>query len=216
MHAILGTKLGMTQIWGPEGNRFAATVVQVGPCVVTKLKREDGKDGYNAVQFGYEAVPERKLSKPEVGVFKKVGLAPHRHLREFRVTKDQLAQYEVGQTITTEHLKVGNFVDAVGVTKGRGFTGVMKRYQFQGFSMSHGVHESYRGPGTGGRGSLQPSRVPPGSRRPGQMGNCRATSQTLLIMAIDPANNLVFLNGAVPGPRNGVVLLQSAKKAPEI
>ena len=206
----------MTQMWGPEGNRFAATIVQVGPCVVTKIKSKAGKDKYDAIQLAYEEVAERKISKPEQGVFKAIGAKPHRHLREFRVTEAQAAQYEVGQVVATEHMKVGNFVDAVATSKGRGFAGVMKRYQFQGFSQTHGVHECYRGPGTGGAGSLMPSRVPPGSRRPGHMGNARHTSQTLLIMAIDVQNGLVFLNGCIAGPQGGLVVLQSAAKAPEI
>jgi large subunit ribosomal protein L3 len=121
-HFVLGRKLGMTQMWGPEGNRISATVVQVGPCTVTAKKTKETRDGYNAIQVAFEEVPERKLTKPELGVFTKLGLAPHRHLREFRVNDAELGKYEVGDTYSTEHIQMGNFVDATGTSMGRGFS----------------------------------------------------------------------------------------------
>lgn len=218
-HCVLGRKIGMTQMWGPEGNRWVATVIQLGPCTVIKKKTKDGPDGYDAVVIAYDAVPEekaeKKLTKPEVGVFKKLGVKPHRTIREFRVHADTLARYEIGQVITTDNMTVGNFVDVVGTSKGRGFAGVMKRHNFQGFSNSHGVHESFRGPGTGGAGSLMPSRVPPGSRRPGHMGAARVSIQNLLVMAVDRGNNLLFVQGSVPGANGELVMVNEAAKTPD-
>ncbi|HIA01549.1 MAG TPA: 50S ribosomal protein L3 [Myxococcales bacterium] len=211
-HSILGRKLGVTQMWGPEGNRISATAIQVGPCVVTQLKSEDGIDGYNAVQIGFEVVAERKLTKPEAGVFKKLGLDTHRHLREFRVTSEELATYEVGQVITTENLKTGNFVDVSGTSKGSGFSGVMKRHNYHGAKASHGVHESYRGAGTGGQGSATPARVPKGMKRPGQHGNKKATTQNLMVTSVDHDNKLIFLQGSVPGPPGGLIQISEATK----
>jgi large subunit ribosomal protein L3 len=214
-HSILGRKLGVTQLWGPEGNRISATVLLVGPCVVTRIKTEDGSDGYNAIQIAYEEVEERKLTKPEAGVFQKLKIAPHRHLREFRVSGEELANYEVGQVLTTENLKTGNFVDVSANSKGHGFTGVMVRHNYHGAKASHGVHEAYRHSGTGGQGSATPARVPKGMKRPGQHGNSRSTVQNLLVTSVDSENNMVFLQGSVPGPTGGLVQISEAIKTPD-
>jgi large subunit ribosomal protein L3 len=214
-HSILGRKLGVTQVWGPEGDRLSVTIVECGPCVVTAKKTVEGKDGYNAVQFAYEAVPERKLTKPERGVFKKIGAEPHRHLREFRLNEKELAEYEIGQSVSIEHMQVGNFVDATGTSKGRGYTGVMKRYGYHGAKQTHGAHEAYRHAGTGGQGSATPARVPKGMKRPGQHGNARTTIQNLMIVQVDAEHNLVFVQGGIPGPNGGLVHLSTAIKTPD-
>jgi large subunit ribosomal protein L3 len=205
----------MSQVWGPEGNRIPVTVVQVGPCVVTRVKTADGTDGYNAIQYAFEEVAERKLTKPEAGVFKKLGLAPHRHLREFRISEDKMSTYEVGSSYTTDHLKTGFFVDVTGTSKGSGFTGVMKRHNYHGAKASHGAHEAYRHAGTGGQGSATPARVPVGMKRPGQHGNQRSTTQNILVVQVDRQNNLVYLQGAVAGPKGGLVEIREANKTPD-
>jgi large subunit ribosomal protein L3 len=215
-HAVLGKKLGMTQIWGPEGNRLPVTVVQCGPCTVVNKKSAEGSDGYNAVQLAYEEVAERKLNKPQRGLFKKAGLAPHRYLREFRVNAKDLERYEEGQVLTSEHLQVGNFVDVTGTSKGRGFTGVMKRHGYHGAATAtHGTHEAFRHAGTGGQGSATPARVPKGMKRPGQHGNTTETTQNVLVVQVDHSNNLVFLQGAIPGPTGGVITVKDAVKTPD-
>lgn len=214
-HFVIGKKLGMTQIWDPEGTRIPITVVEVGPCTVTKVKAQDGKDGYDAVQVAYAPIKERKLTKPQLGVFKTLGIEPHRHLREFRIRAEEAANYEVGQAFTTEHLKTGFFVDVAGKSKGRGFTGVMKRYGFAGSDRGHGTHEAFRNVGTGGAGSATPGRVPKGKKRPGQYGNTRRTTQNVLVVRVDPENNLVYLQGSIPGPNGGLVELTEAIKTPD-
>ncbi len=213
-HAIFGKKIGMTQKWGADDEVLRCTAVQVGPCTIAALKNSEGKDGYDAVQLAYELVDERKLSKPELGVFKKLGIQPHRHLREFRVAADALGNFEVGQVITTENLKVGNFVDVTGTSKGRGFTGVMKRHGYHGAAtQTHGTHEAFRHAGTGGQGSATPARVPVGMKRPGQHGNSTVTTQNVQIIEVIEEENIVLLRGPVPGPNGGIVFLKESLKS---
>lgn len=214
-HCVLGRKLGMTQIWSADGNRMPVTVVQVGPCTVTKIKSADGVDGYDAVQIAYDKVKESKLTKPEVGVFKKLGIEPHRHLREFRIRADEAGNYEPGMVYGSEFLKMGFLVDVAATSKGRGFAGVLKRHGFHGADAGHGAHEAFRHPGTGGQGSATPGRVPKGRKRPGQMGNKRTTVQNVMIVQVDRPNHLAFLLGGVPGPNGGLVTISEATKAPE-
>ena len=215
-HSVIGKKLGMTQMWGPEGNRIPVTVVRTGPVTVTRVKTEEGADGYNAVQIAYDPIKERKLTKPVAGTYKKLGIEPHRHLREFRVRPDEIGKYEVGMSYTTDFVRSGFFVDVVGTSKGRGFTGVMKRHGYHGADAGHGSHEAFRHAGTGGQGSATPGRVPKGKKRPGQHGNKRATVQNVMVVQIDRANNLVFLQGTVPGPNGGLVQLQESVKTPDV
>ncbi len=214
-HSVLGRKLGMTQIWGPEGNRIPITLVQVGPCTVVQIKSSEGKDGYDAVQIGFDEVKESKLNKPQLGVFKKAGVAPHRHLREFRIKPSEHEKWEVGYTYTTAGLSTGLFVDVTGTSKGRGMTGVMKRYGYHGSDRGHGTHEAFRNVGTGGQGSATPARVPKGKRRPGQHGNSRSTTQNILIVQVDESNDLIYLQGSVPGPNGGLVEISEATKTPD-
>lgn len=214
-HMTLGRKLGMTQIWDAEGNRVPITVVQVGPCVVTGIKSKDGKDGYDAVQLAFEQVTAKKVNKPVAGVFARANVEPHRYLREFRVTAEEAATYTVGQTFTTEFLKKDQVLDVVGTSKGRGFTGVMKRYNYSGSDAGHGTHEAFRNVGTGGQGSATPGRVPKGKRRPGQYGNARSTKQNILIQFVDPDNCLIYLKGGIAGPNGGMVELRESVKTPD-
>ena len=214
-HCVLGRKVGMTQLWGPEGNRLAITLVQVGPCTVTRVKTKDGKDGYNAVQIAYEPVPDRKVTKPVLGSYKKLGVEPHRHLREFRVREEELGKYEPGMSYSTDFVQTGNFLDVVGTSKGRGFTGVVKKYGYHGADAGHGSHESFRHVGTGGQGSATPGRVPKGKKRPGQHGNKRISVQNVLVVQVDYENRLVYLQGSIPGPNGGIVQLHEAIKTPD-
>jgi large subunit ribosomal protein L3 len=204
---ILGTKLGMTQVW--DNNRVVpVTVVQAGPCVVTQVRTPD-KDGYQAVQLGFGAVNPRKVNKPEAGHFAKADVAPRRHLVELRTT--DASEYALGQEVTVETFAPGQYVDVTGKTKGKGFAGVMKRHGFHGLRASHGVERKHRSPGAIG-GCATPGRVFKGTRMAGRMGGVRFTVQNLAIQSVDPENHLVLIRGAVPGPKGGLVLIRTAVK----
>jgi large subunit ribosomal protein L3 len=205
---ILGTKLGMTQVW--DDNRVVpVTVVQAGPCVVTQVRTAD-KDGYSAVQLAYGAVDPRKVKKPLSGHFAKANVAPRRHLVELRTT--DASDYQLGQEVTVETFTPGTVVDVTGRTKGKGFAGVMKRHGFGGLRASHGVERKHRSPGSIGA-CATPGRVFKGLRMAGRMGGVRYTVQNLTVQAVDPENNLLLVRGAIPGPKNGLVLIRSAAKA---
>lgn len=208
---IIGRKLGMTQVFTEDGTRVACTVLEIGPCTVVQVKTADGKDGYNAVKLGYEEVPERKLTKPELGEFKARELAPQRILREFRLTDEEVKQFQVGQTLTSEFFKAGEFVDVIGTSKGRGFSGVIRRHHFRGGKRTHGVHEYYRHGGSIGCNTY-PGRVVLGKKMPGQHGNTRVTVQNLRIVRVHPDLGLVLVRGAVPGAPQGLVLVSAAKR----
>jgi large subunit ribosomal protein L3 len=199
MPALLGTKIGMTQLFVEDGIVERVTVVQAGPCRVTGLRTEE-RDGYTAVQLGYGDVPARKLTKAKLGHLKKSGDAPLRHLREFRGEGEGL---EVGQELTVDVFEKGQTVKVAGVSKGKGFQGTVKRHGFSRGPVTHGSHNT-RAPGSIGA-SATPSRVFKGIRGPGQMGNKRVTQRGLEVVRIDAGNNLLMLRGSVPGPRNGVV-----------
>jgi large subunit ribosomal protein L3 len=204
---ILGTKLGMTQVW--DNNRVVpVTVVQAGPCVVTQVRTPD-RDGYPAVQLGFGAIDPRKVNQPESGHFAKAEVAPRRHLVELRTT--DASEYALGQEVTVETFAPGQFVDVTGTTKGKGFAGVMKRHGFHGLRASHGVERKHRSPGAIG-GCATPGRVFKGTRMAGRMGGVRFTVQNLVIQAVDPDNHLLLVKGAVPGPKGGLVLIRSAVK----
>jgi large subunit ribosomal protein L3 len=204
---ILGAKLGMTQVW--DNNRVVpVTVVQAGPCVVTQVRTPD-KDGYHAVQLAYGAIDPRKVNKPEAGHFARAGVAPRRHLVELRTV--DASEYTLGQEVTVEVFRPGQYVDVTGRTKGKGFAGVMKRHGFHGLGASHGVERKHRSPGAIG-GCATPSRVFKGMRMPGRMGGGRYTAQNLTVQAVDPEQNLLLIKGAVPGPKGGLVLVRSAAK----
>jgi large subunit ribosomal protein L3 len=204
---ILGAKLGMTQVW--DNNRVVpVTVVQAGPCVVTQVRTPD-KDGYHAVQLAFGAIDPRKVNKPEAGHFARAGVAPRRHLVELRTV--DASEYTLGQEVTVEVFRPGQYVDVTGRTKGKGFAGVMKRHGFHGLGASHGVERKHRSPGAIG-GCATPSRVFKGMRMPGRMGGGRYTAQNLTVQAVDPEQNLLLIKGAVPGPKGGLVLVRSAAK----
>ncbi|MDD5655754.1 MAG: 50S ribosomal protein L3 [Elusimicrobia bacterium] len=209
---ILGEKVGMTQVYGRRDNRlFGVTVVKAGPCPVVRVKTAAGPDGYNAVLIGYGRRDEKRLSKPELGQFKKAGLAPVRFTREIRVP--DTAGLAAGQSVQLDGLfKVGDYVDVQGTTKGHGFAGVMKRHGFRGLPASHGASDKKRSPGSlASRRSL--GRVLPGQRMAGHMGHETNTSLKLEIIKVDPRENLLFLAGAVPCPRGGLVTISETVKA---
>ena len=206
---ILGSKLGMTQVW--DNNKVVpVTVVQAGPCVVTQVRTPD-KDGYSAVQLAYGAIDPRKVNKPLAGHFAKAGTAPRRHLVELRTS--DASEYQLGQEITVDVFTPGTLVDVTGKTKGKGFAGVMKRHGFGGLRASHGVERKHRSPGSIG-GCATPGRVFKGLRMAGRMGGVRHTVQNLTVQAVDPENNLLLIKGAIPGPKGGLVLVRTAAKTP--
>ena len=206
--AGLGTKLGMTQVWDATGRLVPVTVVQVGTNVVTQVRTAD-TDGYVAVQLAYGQIDPRKVTQPLKGHFEKAGVTPRRHVAEIR-TPDASA-YALGQEITAAAFEAGSLVDVSGTTKGKGTAGVIKRHGFHGDSASHGAHRNHRKPGSIG-GASTPSRVFKGMRMAGRMGFDRQTTQNLTVFAVDAEKGLLLVKGAVPGPRNGVVLVRSAAK----
>jgi len=206
MKGLIGKKVGMTQLFDDSGKAVPVTVIKAGPCFVTQVRTVD-QDGYKAVQLGYEETKPQRLSGGELGHLKKNELPPLRFLREFR-TDEEL---EEGQTLTVDVFEEGERVDIVGKSKGRGFAGVVKRYGFSGGPKTHGQSDRQRAPGSIGAGST-PGRVFKGKRMPGRMGNDTVTSQNLLVSRIDPENNLIAVRGAVPGPKNGLVIIKEARK----
>ena len=206
--ALLGTKLGMTQVWDEAGRLVPVTVVGVGTNVVTQVRSAE-VDGYAAVQLAYGQIDPRKVNKPLKGHFEKAGVTPRRHVAEIRTPN--ATDYTPGQEITVEVFGAGQTVDVSGTTKGKGFAGVMKRHGFKGVSASHGSHRNHRKPGSIGA-CATPSRVLKGVRMAGRMGNVRQTTQNLTVHAIDAAKGLLLVKGAVPGPKGGVVVVKTASK----
>ncbi|WP_431709862.1 50S ribosomal protein L3 [Glutamicibacter uratoxydans] len=205
---LLGTKLGMTQVWDENNNLIPVTVVQADSNVVTQLRNAD-RDGYAAVQIGYGQIDPRKVTKPLAGHFEAAGVTPRRHLVELRT--EDAADYAAGQELSVEIFEAGQKVDVVGTSKGKGFAGVMKRHNFAGASASHGAHKNHRKPGSIG-GASTPGRVFRGQKMAGRMGAERVTTQNLTIHAIDAEKNLLLIKGAVPGARGRVVLVRTAVK----
>ncbi len=205
---ILGTKLGMTQVFDENNRVVPVTVVQAGPNVVTQVRTAD-KDGYVAIQLAYGAVDPRKVNKPETGHFDKAGVTPRRHLVELRTS--DAGEYSVGQEITAEVFAEGALVDVVGTSKGKGTAGVMKRHGFGGLGASHGTQRKHRSPGSIG-GCATPGRVFKGLRMAGRMGNARVTVQSLTVHRVDAERGLLLIKGAVPGPRGGLLFVKSAAK----
>jgi large subunit ribosomal protein L3 len=199
MPAILAKKLGMTQVFQEDGRVERVTVLEAGPCPVTAIRTFDA-DGYEAVQLAFGATREKHLSKPELGHLKKAGASPNKHLVEFR---NEAGELQVGDTVTADAFERGQKVKISGRSKGKGFQGGIKRHGFSRGPVSHGSH-NVRAPGSIGA-SATPSRVLPGQRMPGQMGNKRVTQRGLEVVQVDVANNLLLVRGAVPGPRNGIV-----------
>ncbi len=201
MSAILGRKLGMTQIFDDKGDVVPVTVIQAGPCVVIGVRTPE-RDGYAAVQVGFETIPERKTTKPMKGVFARAKAAPQRVVREFRLGE---GAYKVGQEITVEAFAGGDMVDVVGTTKGHGFAGGIKRHNFAGQRDSHGVSLMHRAVGSLGISSV--ARVWPGKRMPGHYGHTRVTVKQLRVIKVDPERHLLLVSGAVPGPKGSLVMV---------
>jgi large subunit ribosomal protein L3 len=206
---LLGTKLGMTQIWDENNRVVPVTVVQAGPCVVTEVRTSD-RHGYDGVQIAYGDIDPRKVNKPLRGHFDKAGVTPRRHLLELRTAN--ASEYTLGQELTAETFAAGETVDVSATTKGKGFAGVMKRHGFGGLRASHGVHKKHRSPGSIG-GCATPGRVFKGVRMAGRMGGEQVTTQNITVHQVDAGKGLILLKGAVPGPKGGLVLIRNASKA---
>ena len=204
---LIGKKLGMTQIFGEDGVAIPVTVIEAGPCVVMQKKTRD-TDGYEAVQLAFGRKKPKNVSKPLQGHFAKVDRGSFRVLREFRIS--DAGAYELGQELTAGMFEIGDFVDVTGTTKGRGFAGGVKRHGFKGGKASHGSM-FHRAPGSIGASAF-PSRVFKGKRLPGHMGSERKTVQNLRVVGIRPENNVILVKGAVPGSKNGILLIQASVK----
>jgi len=210
--ALLARKVGMTRIFESNGTVHSITVLEVGPCKVLRVKKASEKDGYDALQLGFEPAKEKSFNKPELGYFKKVGQKPFRTIREVRVDAEVAAKTEAGSDLTcSEVFAVQEFVDVTGLTKGRGFTGAMKRWGFGGFDAGHGTHEYFRHVGSIGQHSY-PARVRLGLKMAGHYGNSRKTILNLRVIDMVPRKNLLLVRGAVPGPNGGLVVVRKAIK----
>ena len=207
MKGILGTKLGMTQIYNENGRILPVTVVQAGPCYVVQKKTRES-DGYNAIQVGFGEIREAQANKPEKGHFNKAEIKPLRYLREFRV--DNVDEYNVGQEIKAELFEQGEQIDVTGTSKGKGFAGTIKKYNFQRGPMGHGSKSHRR---VGSAGAKGPARVFKGTKRPGRMGAERVTVQNLEVVKVDNERNLLIIRGAVPGPKGSLLVIRSSVKA---
>ncbi|WP_107771898.1 50S ribosomal protein L3 [Nocardioides sediminis] len=205
---LLGTKLGMTQLWDENNVVVPVTVIAAATNVVTQVRSPE-TDGYNAIQVSYGEIEARKVNKPEAGHFGKAGVTPRRHVVEIRTS--DAASYSVGQELTPELFAAGDEIDVTGTSKGKGFAGTMKRHGFSGVSASHGAHRNHRKPGSIGA-CATPGRVFKGTRMSGRMGNDTVTTQNVTVHAVDADKGLILLKGAVPGPKGGLVVIRSAAK----
>jgi large subunit ribosomal protein L3 len=212
MIGLLGKKLQMTQLYDDEGRQFAVTVIEAGPCTVTQVKG-DGERERKVVQLGYQEVKEEKLILPQRGFFKKNDLPMMKYLKEFPLGSTE-EEYKKGQSLTVEIFNVGDRVDIIGKTKGRGFQGVVKRWGFSGYNSTHGTKDKHRVPGSIGASTF-PARVWKNKRLPGRYGNERMTIKNLKVMKIIPEENLIFLKGAVPGSRGSLLTIKTKKKTGE-
>jgi len=204
MPGLIGKKIGMTSVFSADGKNVPCTVIEVGPCVVTQVKTAE-KDGYEAIQLGFEVKKEKHTTKPELGHFKKAGVAPQRHLAEFSGFE---SEYKLGDTLTVDFFADGDFVDIKGVSKGKGFQGVVKRHGFGGVGQStHGQHNRLRAPGSVGACSY-PAKVFKGMRMAGQMGNKKVTVQNLQVVKTIPEHNLLMIKGSIPGSKGSIVLIE--------
>ncbi|MBN9150742.1 MAG: 50S ribosomal protein L3 [Cryobacterium sp.] len=205
---LLGTKLGMTQVWDSNNKLIPVTVIEISPNVVTQVRTPE-VDGYSAVQIAYGQIDPRKANKPATGHFAKAGVTPRRHLTEVRTA--DAAEYAPGQELAVDIFEAGKRVDVVGTSKGKGFAGVMKRHNFQGVSASHGAHRNHRKPGSIGASST-PSRVFKGMRMAGRMGGDRVSVLGLTVHAVDAEKGLLLVKGAVPGARGRIVFVRTSVK----
>jgi large subunit ribosomal protein L3 len=209
LKGLIGKKVGMTQIFDPAGEAIPVTLIEAGPCYVTQVRRPE-QDGYSAVQLGFDEVKPKRLSGGQLGHLKRdnLSLPPLRFLREFRQKDTELKE---GDKVTVEVFEVGDHVDVIGTSKGKGFQGGVKRYHFHGGPKTHGQSDRHRAPGSRGSGTT-PGRVYKGARGPGHMGDDRVTVQNLKVVLVDAERNLLGIRGAVPGARGGVVLIKAARK----
>lgn len=205
---ILGRKLGMTQIWDENNKVIPVTVIEAGPCVVTQVRTPD-RDGYSAIQLGFGQIKAKAVTKPDKGHFDAAEVTPRRHLMEIRTADAD--QYELGADVTAGIFADSEVVDVIGVTKGKGTAGVMKRHGFRGLGAGHGVHRKHRSPGSIGQ-CATPSRIFKGTRMAGHMGVQRKTILNLTIARVDTERGLILVKGAIPGPKNGLVVVRSAAK----
>ena len=207
--AIIGKKLGMTQIFDEKGNLIPVTVVQAGPCVITMLRQAE-KDGYAAVQMGFEDVPERKLNKPAQGAFKKADLPFKKYLKEFAL--EDISGYNVGDVVKASVFAEGDMIDVTGISKGKGYAGVIKRWNHSRVGpMTHGTGPVHRSVGSTGSAS-DPSRVMPGQKMPGHLGVEQVTVQNLTVVKVDDDKDIIAIKGAIPGPKGGLVFLKNTVK----
>jgi large subunit ribosomal protein L3 len=206
---ILGKKVGMTQVFDDSGTAIPVTVVQAGPCPVVQIKTKE-KEGYDALQLGFGQQKENKLNRPERGHFNKANVTPHRYLKELRV--DTTEGFSVGSVIDVGIFSEGDVVNVTGISKGKGFMGVVKRWGFKGGRKSHGGEQDLRRPGSIGA-SATPSRVFKGTRMPGRHGGKQVTVQNLKVVKADPERSLLIIKGAVPGPPNGLLIIKKAAKS---
>jgi large subunit ribosomal protein L3 len=210
MKGILGKKVGMTQIFDERGEVIPVTVIEAGPCYVAQIKSTE-RDGYSAIQMGFEEVKPRRLNKPQLEHLRKGNLPAMRYLREIRIDEQDVASFEEGQKVTVALFEAGEFVDVIGASKGRGFAGVVKRHGFHGGPKTHGQSDRHRSPGAIGA-CTTPGRVFKGMRMAGRMGGERVTVQGLQVVLVDPERNLLVVRGAVPGAKNGLLMIRQARK----
>ena len=208
LKGLIGKKIGMTQIFDGDGRAVPVTLIEAGPCFVSQVKTV-AEDGYNAVQLAFDEVKPKRLSKAELGHLKTNNLPPVRTLREFRTNK--LDGITAGDELKASVFEVGDFVDVIGTSKGKGFAGSMKRHGFAGGSATHGQSDRQRSPGSSGSGTT-PGRVYKGKRRPGRMGNVRVTSSHIRVALVDAERNLLGVQGSVPGAKGGTVMIKAARK----
>ena len=211
MKAIIGKKVGMSQIFDENGRVIPVTVIEAGPCTVVQKKTSE-KEGYNAVQLGYEDVPERKLTKPEMGHLNKAGVSPKKHLREFDL--DNAAELNIGDIVKADTFKVGDFVDVTGTSKGHGYAGVVKRYGAGRTPTTHGGGPVHRHAGS--MGVIDPAHIFKGKIGAGHMGVDQVTVQNLTVVKVDPELNMLVVCGAIPGPKGGLVTIKSTVKTHKV
>ena len=212
MKAIIGKKVGMSQIFDENGHVFPVTVIEAGPCGVTQKKTSE-KEGYEAVQLGYEDIAERKLSKPEMGHLNKAGVSPKKYLREFNL--ENAAELNIGDTVKADTFKVGDFVDVTGISKGHGYAGVIKRHGAHRLKETHGTGPVHRHAGSMGS-STDPSKIFKGKIGAGHMGVEQVTIQNLSVVKVDPELNMLVVCGAIPGPKGGLVTIKSTVKVHKV
>ncbi len=207
LKGLIGKKIGMTQIFDEAGVALPVTLIEAGPCYVTQVRLPQ-QEGYAAVQLGFSEVAPKRLTGGELGHLKSNELPPLRFLREFRIKN---TEYKVGDKVTVDIFGIGERVDVIGTSKGKGFAGAVKRFHFRGQSKTHGTSDRVRAPGSSSS-TTTPGRVYRGSRRAGHMGNERVTAQGLKVVLVDAERNLIGVHGAVPGPKGGLVMIQDARK----